>query len=117
MRDIKFRAWNERDKEMVYFDFYEVDEGCCFAGEYIIYDLDKVPIMQYTGLKDSKNKEEYFDDLVRESDGTIRQIKDDCSAVLFEDSKTGDIKYFWELSSHKVIRNIYENPGLLKGEK
>lgn len=126
-KEIKFAAWVKKVNRMFYFDTFQicseydsitwvVHNG---SGEYELLaghsslpsnEEEDYKLMQYTGLKDTDGKEEYFDFLIRERDGTIRQIEDGCSAVLFKDIKTGDIKYFWQLQSHQIIGNIHENP-------
>ncbi|GAH49987.1 unnamed protein product [marine sediment metagenome] len=132
MREIKFRAWDKSSKKMGMIQVRQIliPDGNNEHGNQELsvshlkfgtnpsHWLIAPPLMQYTGLKDSHNKEEYFADIIREEDGTIRIIEDGCSAVLFRNPQvTLDIKYFWELKQHGIIGNIYENPEILKGEK
>jgi len=89
-----------------FFETFDADQG----------EIDK--LMQWTGLRDSFYAEEYFGDIIEDEGGTRRVIEDDRSAVLYKDTKVGDIRYFWELDKpHKVIGNIYENPDLIKEDK
>lgn len=114
MRPIKYKAWDKINKKWL--NLYQIvlaANGQAYgvwdlAGE--LYGLHQVDLVEYTGLKDSEVTEEYLGDIIEENNGTRRVIEDGCSAVLFEDIKTGDIKYFWELLPHKVIGNIYQNP-------
>jgi hypothetical protein len=117
-REIKVRSWNKSVKKFLHFSnpiiifdnpdrygmFLPVVEGKVYLSSY--------EDMLSTGLKDSENQEEYFGDLIQECDGTIRQVIDGLSAVLFVASGVRT-KYFWDLLPHKIIGNIYENPELL----
>lgn len=103
-REIKFRAWNEKHKEMVYWDgFFEIDDDYCCAGDHPIYNLSEVPVMQYTGLKDKNGKEIYEGDIILVPDEWTEPILDDGSGprepcnhlapVIFRDGSYGvDIK-------------------------
>lgn len=126
MREIKFRAWNDKCKSMIPVDTLELFKG----GAYDIVNSDgrrfrsddPTILMQYTGLKDKEEREVYEGDVVRvwrthdrKSDGkpkTIRKIitvewVDDNGQNGFNVSKDQDLE---------IIRNIYENPELLGAE-
>jgi hypothetical protein len=120
MREIKFRAWDKRQKQMsnpltlTELTQYEHHFESKFPNLAKWKDLIW---LEYTGLRDSYAVEEYYGDIVEDDDGTRRVIEDGCSAVLFKNIKTGAINYFWQLSKpHKVIGNIYENPELLEAK-
>ena len=121
MREIKFRAWSNRDKcwcgafsvhksglftEMT---GARIENGVCTAyADWI--DLSKqteIVLMQYTGLKDKNGKEIYEGDVVKGA------WNDDVYPVEFTFSW---IHQYVEYGREplEVIGNIYENPDLIK---
>ncbi len=120
MREIKFRAWDTEKEvmsEVNYLSFDETDYPCIGVPHREDYvPLSFFVLLQCTGLKDSFNTEEYFDYLVKDTEQDIWRISDGASAVLFKNVATGEIKYFWDMLTHQVIGNIYENKELLQRE-
>lgn len=130
MRDIKFRAWNHKAKQMCEVDeLLWDDRGNCHpihGGSYVIYDKDKDVLMQYTGLKDKNGKEIYEGDIVAGYKGAYScDVKGvikygGMAFACVGETKDGE-KWFdtvtnpsWpSYSGIEVIGNIYENPELL----
>ena len=119
MREIKFRAWNIKEKRMQQ-GFYIDDEG--FLVQPII-DGDTIEmiqqegyiIMQFTGLKDSKGVEIYEGDIVRYIVDTISIPSEEVVIT----TKVVQSEYGWypmtdemycyhEAREVEVIGNIYE---------
>jgi uncharacterized phage protein (TIGR01671 family) len=121
MREIKFRAWDEKQKRMVY-DFETVPY---FASRVItIYDAPKC--MQFTGLKDVDGKEIYEGDIIS-VDANARfpvEFTNGYFGVRVNKQPPGTflIEGFWALADFtvevknvcRVIGNIHENPELLQ---
>lgn len=95
MREIKFRAWHKEKKIM---------------GEVLGIDI----LLQYTGLKDMREKEIYEGDILFESFG------EEYFKVVFKDGsfrlKTGGCSLPLKEYAHicEVVGNIYKNPELIK---
>ena len=113
MRELKFRAWDEENKNIVYALFKEEGIGELRQGELIDrYDI----VMQYTGLKDKNKREVYFDDIFRTKYGIgVIVWMDDRLGIA--SGKIGEYHAVDEISKKEiedgeVIGNIYENPEL-----
>jgi uncharacterized phage protein (TIGR01671 family) len=128
MREIKFRAWHEKDKQMLH--WHGMAEGG-FSGKIEPYDFShfKAPRfkwMQYTGLKDATGKEIYEGDVVMTTDVFAdfeefrrkKAVIEHCTArfrprEIEKNEKGGRYWLAWNLDDIEVIGNIYENPKLL----
>lgn len=119
-QEIKFRAWNKKDKVMV-------DVAAMNFGPSGLWSLiedaddaelqleDNYELMQYTGLKDKNGREIYEGDIVKNEYGKVMDIQYDPRSAAFG---VGDY-YFGTIGSGKileVIGNIFENPELLEGK-
>lgn len=122
MREIKFRAWDERRKKFVP-EFNVTEAGSVFhINSFETCEPLDVKIMQYTGLKDRHGKEIYEGDIVTLTDkddiegseimtGT-REVVWNIQEARFEYS--GFVPLNWGgFASIEVIGNIYENANLL----
>jgi len=103
MRNLKFRAWDEKNQRMIteigLFDLSDADEKLS------IQALEECPIMQYTGLKDKNGVEIYEDDILCVQYNNIGNIK-----VNFENGMFNCRKF--KLAECVVMGNIHENKSL-----
>lgn len=120
MREIKFRAWN--NKQMYYSpdDVFVLDYSGWKLGEIGYgWDVDGVSsdqgiLMQFTGLIDKNKKEIYEGDICNTRDGDLLICKDYNEfiyTVLYSEDHSGLNGYTQK--DLEVIGNIYENPELL----
>ena len=71
MREIKFRAWEEKGKDMIYSHrgnfVMELDGECSFVewGHNYFKPMPDLILMQFTGLKDKNEKEIYEGDILK----------------------------------------------------
>lgn len=130
MREIKFRAWDELNKEMVYPNTTNPKKGFfTTSGVFSSYDT----LMQYTGMKDKNGVEIYESDIVKcridfwnnryNFDENHNAIwKDAVSTIIWRgngfwveaESFGHEGESLWDWYKMEVIGNIYENPELIK---
>ena len=106
-REIKFRAWNNRIKEMFPLCPNEWNLGCLNQNEDFWF------VMQYTGLKDKNGKEIYEGDIIDFGRDGICEIK--CQNLPYEfvamHPKYNRYSGYWEKG--EIIGNVWENKELL----
>lgn len=139
MREIKFRAWDKKRKEMLritMMDFAEWWVSCRPPGtladplkygernSFKNEETDRHILMQHTGLKDKNGVEIYEGDVFKfhpskEWEGTepanpcVVFWSDELCAFMFYVGKPEMSTLLPPSDSIEVIGNIYENPGLL----
>ena len=132
MRDIKFRAWINDKNIMVQVKSLHLGTNKImygYSGEYhygnVTVSIDKVQLMQYTGLKDRNSKEIYEGDIAKlpaylpnhteyavckwiDNNGSV----EDVIGFGFEDMNGKRVRNDeWE--DYEIVGNIFENPELL----
>ena len=120
-RELKFRAWDKVEKNMLDFDKLAVEAGWGGLSLEDYLNWEDWDLMQLTGLKDSKGVEIYEGDIVKtkintrygyvEQTGTVRSeylghciISWSFDGIALDDST----------QILEIIGNIYESPELLK---
>lgn len=110
MKEIKFRAWNTRRKEMeIIDDLYWFEENMCHHNG----DNDYI-IQQYTGLTDNKGRSVYEGDIVRSGLSTaIVEWDDDIDQDFYWGNASGFVFNFdpstmSQNGDYEVIGNIFE---------
>lgn len=130
MREIKFRAWDEKEKVMIGNDdikkgFMNIQASLKLPRQFIAESGLYLPFgfaeyMQFTGLQDKNGVEIYEDDIIKhfEEIGIVKWYLDRfiinwVNEICFYRE---DLAYWTTERRIEVIGNIHENPELLKGE-
>ena len=128
MRNIKFRAWDTENKEML--KVQELDfEDTFYGGRLSIrvdkyndyFDMEDMILMQYTGLNDKNGKEIYEGDIVKavfadeeklEMKGIVIYVEAAaCYMVIANNGDEWELGYLDEIEK---IGNKWDNPELLE---
>ena len=142
MREIKFRAWFEKFKEMYTVNMIDLQKEIAYFDKYNYRSFYDIELMQYTGLKDKNNKEIYEGDMVKlihtgikisadrledlkrfvgiikYENGIFKIVRTEKSLIEskyfeIEQKKVSEIFIYSKLYDLEVVGNIYENPELL----
>ena len=139
MREIKFRAWDKKNKFMDDGPFWVGEDGCVYDQASITYNTpnqeielnEHLVLMQFTGLKDKNDKEIYEGDIVRTPDIAdnlweiywhingfcLGRKRKDKSVLDWPTDENGYVCYGRSWVDIEVLGNIYENPELLEEGK
>ena len=125
MREIKFRAWVKKEKEMTKVLALETRD---YATLNVLYNdnskctlgMFAVETMQYTGLKDKNGKEIYENDLIscNKYKNIVVFFENGCFKVKYSKNDTTNVTCtldtFLEKYKCKISGNIYENKNSLE---
>ena len=126
MREIKFRAWLKYKKEML--DNARPDFFCkqlhylcdnSAGGQDVLgVSTEDIELKQYTGLKDTNNKEIYEGDIFHIGSKKILYVVEwiDCGLKGKQIRNKSCIGLDYWKDDIEVIGNIYENPELIEEE-
>jgi len=112
MREIKFRAWDKENKEMVEVELLGKRVLLVKDGEW--ENIENFEVMQYTGLKDKNGKEIYEGDIVncfRHEGFEFVTTRLGSNGI---ETQLGFYPFIEVYGYAEVIGNIYENPELLE---
>ena len=115
MRELKFRIWNTKKKEM-YWNFFI--GTIWYHNPYLLSiktSLDDLIFQQFTGLKDRNEKDVYEGDIVSGL-GFISEVVWEIEDSAFQiKSKTGGAFMNYDyVQNFEIIGNIFETPELIK---
>ena len=114
MREIKFRAWDKLNKEMINIESINFQERRVYKDTVSYRKFEDIELIEYTGLKDLSGKEIYEGDILFES------FREEYFKVVFEngsfraeaDGYSLDLEDYDDIC--EVVGNIYENPELME---
>ena len=118
MREIRFRAWDKQNSNMIDGNNYQGSAWIADALEVLMHGgcdewTEQLVLMQYTGLHDKNGKEIYEGDIVRlKWKDAGNHAKQTIRSVQWNGNGYGCALTEYEC---EVIGNVWENPELLGG--
>jgi uncharacterized phage protein (TIGR01671 family) len=133
MREIKFRAWDDKNKQMsrplTLTDIARIENRESWFYTSIGFEWHKLIWLQYTGLKDKSGNEIYEGDLltsdiiyfeknydIKKNPVTVEYSEKLACYILKKNKKIVPIELYlngWYPSIFTIIGNIYENKNLI----
>ena len=110
MREIKFRAWDKREKKMLSWEEIRLEN----AGILLATSENLIPL-QFTGLKDKNGKEIFKGDIILIKTGALTFKKETkCEVEFYRGSFIAKGEPLSNWIDVEIIGNKFENPKLLK---
>jgi len=134
MREIKFRAWDKKNKEWLNPNTIGINlngKGIAPDETWLEHDPSNIALMQFTGLHDKNGKEIWEGDIVKykygmkisDEEEEPGEVEEYIEPIIFQEGTfypipcgyyPDDYWYGYKYYDFKVIGNIYENPELLE---
>ena len=118
MREIKFRAWDKKNKVMFIVELLRIfkDAVVNHGRKYSVYQKGYVckyetELMQFTGLKDKNGKEIFEGDICKRPH---YESRGEFNFVVKMNDPRNFTKFLHNLKLVEVIGNIYKNPEMIK---
>ena len=128
-REIKFRAWDKKDKRMIvgeqeFITLLVTSKGVFRLNPHhqeplwSLCEKERFELMEYTGLKDKNGREIYEGDFIQNDSaiGEVEWVQEHCAFMAFTRNPSfyRHLESDGQLNLTEVIGNIYENPELLE---